>query len=62
MAALFPRKFQNRRVGGPLGRAGGFGEKKNPLTEPEIETLRVFLGIPLRIKTELYQLSNTAAE
>jgi len=59
-AALSTGKSRNRRVGGPLGRAGGFGEEKNPLSLPRIETL--FLGISVRIKTELFELSNTAAE
>jgi len=47
-------------VGGSLDRAGGFGEEKNPLSVPGIATL--FLGIPVRIKIELFEMSNTAAE
>ena len=56
-AALSMGKSRNRRVGGHLGRAAGFGEEKNPLYVPGIETL--FLRFPVRIKTELFELSNT---
>ena len=58
--ALSTGKSQNKRVGGHLGRAGSFGEEKNPMSVPGIATL--FVGIPVRIKTELFELSNTAAE
>jgi hypothetical protein len=60
LAALSTGKSRNRRVGGPLGRAAGFGEEKYSLSVPGIETL--FLGIPVRVKTKLLELSNTVAE
>jgi len=60
LAALSTGKSRNRRVGGPLDRATGFGEEKYSLSVPGIETL--FLGIPVRVKTKLFELSNTAAE
>jgi hypothetical protein len=47
-------------MGGHLDRAGGFGEEKNPLSVSGIATL--LLGISVRIKTEQFELSNTAAE
>jgi len=59
-AALSAGKSRNRRVGGPLDRGGGSGEEKNPLSIPGIATL--FLGIPVRIKNKLFEMSKTAAE
>jgi hypothetical protein len=48
-----------QECGRALDWVAGVGEKRNPLSVPGIPTL--FLGIPVGVKKELFELSNTAA-